>query len=30
MTELLKLIFGILASFFKSGAKLEVEILVLR
>jgi hypothetical protein len=28
MTELLKLIFGVLASFFKSRAKLEAEILV--
>ena len=30
MTELLKLIFGVLASLFKSRAKLEAEILVLR
>jgi hypothetical protein len=30
MTELLKLIFGVLASLFKSRAKLEGEILVLR
>src|SRR5476651_637423 len=30
MTELLKLIFGVLASLFKSRAKLEAEILILR
>src|SRR5664280_962939 len=30
MTALLKLIFGVLASLFKSRAKLEAEILVLR
>src|SRR5664280_1617767 len=30
MTELLKLILGILASLFKSRAKLEAEILILR
>src|SRR5450631_2016326 len=30
MTELLKFIFGVLASLFKSRAKLEAEILVLR
>ena len=30
MAELLKLIFGVLASLFKSRAKLEAEILVLR
>jgi hypothetical protein len=30
MTDLLKLILGVLASFFRSRAKLEAEILVLR
>src|SRR5450830_1635438 len=30
MTELLKLIFGVLASLFKSRARLEAEILILR
>jgi hypothetical protein len=30
MTDLLKLILGVLASLFKSRAKLEAEILVLR
>src|SRR5450759_994961 len=30
MTELLKVIFGVLASLFKSRAKLEAEILILR
>jgi len=30
MTDLVKLIFGVLASLFKSRAKLEAEILVLR